>query len=367
MRVLFYLGDTSWSGCARAVLVAARGLSARGHQVTIACCGGGRLEALAREAGVDTISMSTSSTTMGGAFDLRRVLKEKFIEVAVVTSEHDHLVVAAAMRFAERGAVIRRIGSFESLDVQRSGRMALRITAAGLIFSTEREAEAAKPKLAGWSIPACVAPLGVDVGPYAEVTPLERRELRAPSDALLIACAYDQTGRYRIATLFRSIALLASRHASMHVVVFGPGSAEDDLRLHAAALGVNPVVTFLGEQDDELRIMRTADAGWVVSGGDAAAYSCLDFMALGIPVIADRSPLTQHYVADGITGLLLSPGDPSYTAANVAAFLTGADRRQAMGNAGRTRVQRDFSEAATIDGFEQAVKVAGDRNNWTKR
>ena len=44
--------------------------------------------------------------------------------------------------------------------------------------------------------------------------------------------------------------------------------------------------------------MRAADAGWVVAGGDTAAFACLDFMALRVPVIADRSPLTQHYVAD---------------------------------------------------------------------
>ena len=102
--------------------------------------------------------------------------------------------------------------------------------------------------------------------------------------------------------------------ANLHVVVFGPGAHDDELRLHAAALGVSPIVTFLGERDDERRVMRAANAGWVVSGGDSGAFACLDFMAMRVPVIAERSPLTQHYVADGITGMLLSPGDPSHTA-----------------------------------------------------
>jgi len=86
--------------------------------------------------------------------------------------------------------------------------------------------------------------------------------------------------------------------------------------------------------------------------------------ALRVPVIAERSPLTQHYVAAGITGLLLAPGDASYTASAVAAFLSVEEKRVAMGNAGRTRVQRDFAETATIDGFEQAVNAAGDRTKW---
>ena len=78
--------------------------------------------------------------------------------------------------------------------------------------------------------------------------------------------------------------------------------------MHAAALGVTPIVTFLRDSGDERRIMRAASVGWVVSGGDNGAYACLDFMALRVPVIAERSPLTQHYVADGITGILLVAG-----------------------------------------------------------
>jgi hypothetical protein len=36
-----------------------------------------------------------------------------------------------------------------------------------------------------------------------------------------------------------------------------------------------------------------------------------------------------------------------------------------MGNAGRTRVQRDFAEAAMLDAAERAVDAAGDRTKWT--
>jgi hypothetical protein len=65
--------------------------------------------------------------------------------------------------------------------------------------------------------------------------------------------------------------------------------------------------------------------------------------------------------------MLLSTEESSHTASAVAAFLTSEDKRIAMGNAGRTRVQRDFSESVMIDGFEQAVNAAGDRTKWTIR
>lgn len=345
------------------MLAAATGLAARGHQIAVACCVDARLCTLAQQAGLETVAINNAASAAGGVWNLRKVLNERFMEVVVVTTERDQLIVSSAMRLAERGAILRRVPSFDRFELQRGGKLALKMATAGLIVTNERELKAINH--AGWPIPASVVPLGVDAMSYDNVQPAARADIGAPNQGLLIACSYNTAGRNRIATVFRTLSLLAPRHPNMHVVVVGPGSLEEDLRMHAAAVAVGPVFTFLGERDDELSVMRAADVGWVAAESDNAAYGCLDFMALHMAVIAERSPLTQHYVADGISGLLLSQGDPSYTASEVAEFLAGADRRLTMGHAARTRVQRDFAETAMIDAFERAVDAAGDRTKWT--
>jgi glycosyltransferase involved in cell wall biosynthesis len=362
MRVLFYTTASAWSATQRVMLTVARGLSLRGHGVMIACCAGSAVEATAQAEGIETVAVDGDSSTAGGAWDLRKTLAEKFVEVAIVTNERDQLVVSSAMRLASRGCVLRRLQPFEKFEVQRSGKLALKFATAGLIVSTEREIK--EGGVPGWTIPMLVAPIGIDAATYDEIEPADRADISVTSRATLIVCHYDPSGRYRLGVVFRTLALLAQRHPNIQVAVVGPGSLDDQLRLHAAALGVGPIVNFLGERADELRIMRAAAAGWVVSSGDAGAFACLDFAALRIPVIAERSPIMQHYVAAGITGLLLAPGDASYTASAVAAFLSSEDSHDAMGSAGRTRVQRDFPEAAMIDGFEHAVNAAGDRTQW---
>jgi glycosyltransferase involved in cell wall biosynthesis len=137
--------------------------------------------------------------------------------------------------------------------------------------------------------------------------------------------------------------------------------------MHASALGVGKLVTFAGDTEDSRRIMRAADAGWIVAGGDNAAFSCLDFMALRLPVIAERSPLTGHYIADGISGLLLPSGDAADAAATLTAFLASSERLSAMGNAGRARLHREFPEGRMVEAWERAVLAAGDRSQWLKR
>src|SRR6185312_6346689 len=106
MRVLYYCGDKQWSGGTRAIVRGARGLAARGHHLTIACCGGSRLEREAQAESVDTVPINAASSTAGGAWDLRKIIKDRFVEVVIVGSERDQLVVSSARLFADRGAVL---------------------------------------------------------------------------------------------------------------------------------------------------------------------------------------------------------------------------------------------------------------------
>lgn len=365
MRTLFYISDETWTGCARTFVAAARGLAERGHQVTVACCGGSAVQQRASAAGLDTVPIAADANVASDAWWLRRVLQERFVEVAFVHSEREQFVVSSAMRLAERGAVIRRIEPFQPLTAGTTARLAGRMAASGLLFSVESDARQAEAS--GVTLPTMVAPLGLDTAEYDDVRPVPRGDLGVPGAGLVIACSYDPGSRVRISTVLRTLALLAPRHADIHVIVAGPGALEDELRLHAAALGVAPFVTFVGPASDPLPVLRAADVSWVVSQGDQGAYALLDSMAMRIPVLCERGPLAEHYAADGITGICLTPGDASFTASVVASFLANAERRTAMGNAGHARVQREFPLGAMLDGFEQAAELAGDRARWAAR
>jgi glycosyltransferase involved in cell wall biosynthesis len=344
-------------------------LGARGHQVTLVCPGGSPTARRAEALGVDTVPADPDASAAGDAWSLRRILHERSVEVAFVHTDREQLVVSSAMRLAERGAIIRRVPTFLTPALLRSGRLALRIASAGLVFTTEAELAQAQslPELAQMPLAPAVAPLGVDVSSYESIRPLPRATIGVPAQGLLIVCSYEPSARFRLATAMRTLALLLPRHPDVHLAVLGAGSQDDDLRMHAAALGMSNSVTFLGQRTDDLAVLRSADAGWIVAGADEGAFAFLDLMAMRIPVLAERGALPQHYVADGITGLLLSPGAPSHTAAAVAPFFVHQELRAAMGNAARTRVQRDFGEADMIDGFERAAAAGADRKRWSTR
>jgi glycosyl transferase family 1 len=360
MHALFYVSGGSWNGAARAFIGAARGLTERGNKATLVCVGGSAVEKRAAAFGVETLPADPEGFAAGDAWWLRRIVRERRIDVALVHGDRDQFVIGSAVRMAIRGRIVRRVPSFQPLSLAFGGRMALRVANTGLLFTTEGEQSAvgSSPVLAALPIGPTVAPLGIDTADYDAVRAVARTSIGVPAHGLLIVCCYEPSGRTRLATALRTLSLLAPRHPEIHLAVLGPGSLDEDLRMHAAALGLSTRVTFLGPRPDETAVLRAADVGWVVAAGDDGAFAFLDFMAMRIPVVADRGELQQHYVADGITGVLLSPGALSHTAASVAAFLAQGERRAAMGNAARARAQRDFSHSAMIEGYERALSAA---------
>src|SRR5205085_10744075 len=139
--------------------------------------------------------------------------------------------------------------------------------------------------------------------------------------ATVMACPYEPAGKLRLLDTFRTLALLAPNHPSLRAVVFGPAAGDDELRLYASALGVSSLILFLSRSAlNQRAIMKACDFAWIAADDDAAAFGCLDAMALRLPVIAGRSPVTRHYVEDGVTGCLLPDGEAPALAAAVAAI-----------------------------------------------
>ncbi len=361
MRILFYDDVGAWTGAARVLARAAHGLASLGHGVTFVCPAESLLERHLTFGSFEIVP-TPPLTRAAAAWRLHRELSQRFVEVVFVSSARAHVLASFASRLAERAAIIRRIGHGETL--RADGPLALRLTATGFVFAAQEELRRSRlPRAA--RLEPFVVPLGVSPDDYADVRPAAPLVMSASDTAARhVVCVYDPAGRAAGATVMRVLGMLAERHRDIRLTLVGAGSQSDDLRMHAAALHITGRVTFLGARDDELEVLRTAELGWVAAGGDAGAWGLLDFAALGVPVLAERSALSRQYIADGISGLVLPHGQPADAAGMVAHLLASPEGRKAMGAAARARVYREFGERDMIAAFERAALAAGDRTKW---
>src|SRR3712207_5094158 len=116
MRVLFFHSGREWSGSARVLADAARGLTERGVPVTFVCRPDSAVEERLHTTGCDLVTIDMEGSWRGVAWRLRRVIQEKQAEVVVVHTPVEHLVAAAAVRAAGRGVVVRRVPAGTRLE-----------------------------------------------------------------------------------------------------------------------------------------------------------------------------------------------------------------------------------------------------------
>ena len=342
-------------------------MAGRGYQCTYVCRADSPVEdhltpSAERLPGVELTPVPLGGPWMHESLRLRQVLLEHYVEVVFVHSEREQLVASLAIRLAERAALVRRIPAGIKLARGTEARLGERLAATGYLYTTEQSGSNGSAPHGAFEPVA--ADVGVSVEAIEQVRPLSLSAIGTTGGDQLIACVYDPTARRRIAALLRAVALLAPRHPGLRLAIVGPGAEDDDLKMHAAALGITEIVAHVGQRLDQQAVLSAAELAWVAAGGDNAAYGYLDLMALRVPVLAERDALSQRYVADGICGVLLAQPDPGTMAARIAVLLAHEERRMAMGNAGRARVTRDFSEREMIDGFERATEIARDRSRW---
>jgi glycosyltransferase involved in cell wall biosynthesis len=99
----------------------------------------------------------------------------------------------------------------------------------------------------------------------------------------------------------------------------------------------------LGPNAPELMsLYARADVFVFPTFGDVRPLAVMEAMASGLPVISTRVGAIDEEVDEGITGLLVSPGDHRTVAEAVTRLVADPDLRRRMGAAGRCAAERRF-------------------------
>jgi glycosyltransferase involved in cell wall biosynthesis len=376
VHVLFLHTAREWSGTARLFARAGRGISERGAKVTLLVTPDSNVHLAVsprRDPGqarhtpipepFEIIPFATDGLFFSAARRLKRIFRRWDADAIFVTTDREHLIAATACWMSRNGSVVRWTPAGKKLEMGVSGKWANRLARTSYLFASDKDRRIAIiPKNA---IESSVAEIGVDVATYPAddgkpvVAEAEGPGDQKPAEPLkYIVCVYDPTSRGRAATAIRTMSMLSPRHPNLRLMIVGPGSDDEDLRMQAAALRVLHLVSFLGERDDVVSLMQDAHLGWVVADADTGVYGVLDLMALGIPTVASEDGVAQRYIANGISGTLYPPDDSASTAAAVAGMLNREDARETMGKAARVRVAREFPETQMIEGFDRAANNA---------
>jgi len=142
--------------------------------------------------------------------------------------------------------------------------------------------------------------------------------------------------------LLRAVPKLIGEFPSLAVWLIGAGppDAQEKLAKQAEETGVGRAVHFLGFRRDLRALLPLADLVVLPSFHEAFPRVLLEAMAAGRAIVATQVGGVPEAVEDGVTGLLVPPGDVSALADAMASLLRDPSRRRAMEAAARLRVQQ---------------------------
>ena len=152
----------------------------------------------------------------------------------------------------------------------------------------------------------------------------------------------------------------------MELEVLGDGGERGLLGAEVARTGLGDRVAMRGAvaADAVAERLRAADVYLHPSLGEARSTALLQAWATGLPVIAARVTGIDDLVREGEDGLLVPPSDPDAMADAIQRLVTDPALAAALGDAGRRRVEADFSIAATVRGYLAVLAAADPEGPW---
>jgi glycosyltransferase involved in cell wall biosynthesis len=118
------------------------------------------------------------------------------------------------------------------------------------------------------------------------------------------------------------------------------------LREHFAALGLDSRVELRGHVSQAELLAAYAQADICVVPSliyESFSYACAQAMACGLPVVASRIGGISETVEDGVTGILVEPGDVQGLAQAIVWLAQDRELRERMGAAGRAKVEELYA------------------------
>lgn len=202
---------------------------------------------------------------------------------------------------------------------------------------------------------------GVDTAAY-QTTPAQRK------DQLLVLSVGRLVEKKGFDVLIAAAGAIAERgEASLRVVIAGGGP--DEGKLQAMVRGLHPMaeVEMLGDTDNDrvMELMSTVDVFAlpcrIATSGDRDGIPVvlMEAMARGRCVISGDLETIRELIQDGVSGVMIPPGDQSALEKVLVELANNRDRVDELGMAARKRIEDEFDLMLNAKRIKDAMGARG--------
>jgi glycosyltransferase involved in cell wall biosynthesis len=360
MRILLLSTSMGMGGADQQILMLARAMRGRGHEVRIvalAPLGPMGLEAQREGIEVESLELERNLGAIPRVLRLVRIIRAWRPDVLHSHMVHANLLARAIRPLARVPALVSTIHSINDGGPLRMA--AYRLTSGLVDRFTIISQLAAERYIAIGAVPAHrlqVVPNAVDTDRFRKLPGARvdlRKELGLGDEFVWLA-----VGRFEPAkdypTMIAAFARLATGRPASRLLLVGKGSLRSEVEGLVRAAGVEEGVRFLGVRRDIPELMSAADGYLLSSAWEGMPVVLLEAAAVELPVVATRVGGVAEVVEDGTTGFLVPPRDPAALGGAMERIeaLTW-EVRATMGSRGRAHVEQRYGTASVMEMWDR--------------
>lgn len=340
LTVLQVITPRRFSGAERMVVYLSQGLQDRGHRVVVACKRNEKLEAELGAQGVEVHALPIS----GKANLLAPVRLARFARQIGADVIHTHLSTASLWgSFAGKLAHVPVVAEVHALNSKNCFVYADHIVTCSEGVRQHIIAQGVRPERIEVLYNGLPPTRFQGLRPANEV----RRELGLAAEAPVIGVIAHLSEKKGQRYVLGALPELLTRFPELVCLLLGEGDMRAELERLAEELDVSAAVRFLGFRPEAIELMQAMDVVILPSiAKEGLGLALVEAGFLRKPAVGTACPGIDEVIADGETGLLVPPADSAALAAAVGRLLDDRALAARMGEAGRRRAERMFTQQA---------------------
>jgi glycosyltransferase involved in cell wall biosynthesis len=342
----------TWRGGQAQVFMTVLGLRERGHRAILVAHPDGVLRQRASE-GHDLIPLAPSSELdFASSWKLSRVIRQFKPDVVHAHDSHAVAMSVAALSMITSGQVPPLLMSRRvDFHIRKNALSKWKYNRVDVFICAS---DAIKKMLISDGVPdekAVVVHDGVDVAKL-DAVPAEsiHQAFWLPHHAPVVANVAALVPHKGQRHLVDAAAIVVRHVPDARFVIFGEGELREQLERQIRAENLEKHVLLAGFRADVLALCKTTDLFVMSSITEGLGSALLDAMACRKAVVGTTAGGIPEAVVHGATGLLVEPRDDRALADAIISMLNDAETRAQYGEAGRRRVEEQFSEERLVDG-----------------
>ena len=206
-----------------------------------------------------------------------------------------------------------------------------------------------------------VVPNGRDVERFRTASPdAIRSELDIGTDELVVGTVgrlLERKGQFELLTAWADV---QGRTPNARLLLVGDGEERDALASHAAELGCEDSVEFLGRRRDVPELLAAMDVFAFPSHFEGLPGAVIEAMAAGCPIVATPVDGTTDLLDDYRTGLFVPVESPAPLGWAITRLLESPELRAGLGESARAEATTEYTIDAMVGRFESLYAATED-------